>query len=145
MKKFWMVFGSASAMALAMASTHATRAAGQVKPAADNCMNAHALLAATQGGDSSAVWQAIDSVMRTHPHWEKVGDAEPMVSQKIAFRQYTVKWGEGITAYVAHCGHGQTCNQFAEALLKAYPDIGSPTVYCGIPPYFLENPSSPSM
>ncbi|MBI4953892.1 MAG: hypothetical protein HY908_17845 [Myxococcales bacterium] len=145
MKKVWLVLGSLGAMAAAMGVVQSTDAAGKVTPAVDNCMNAHAVLAASKGGDSAVIWQAIDGVMRVRPHWAKVSDYEPMVAQKISFRQYSVKWGEGITAYVAHCGHGGTCNQLAEAVLKAYPDIGSPVVYCGQVPYFLDNPSSASI
>ena len=142
MKKVWLVLGSLGALAAVMAATQRSEAGGKVTPAPDNCMNAHAVLAASKGGDSAAIWQAIEGVVRTHPHWTKVAEYEPMVSQKVSFRQYSVKWGEGITAYVAHCGHGRTCNEVADAVLKAYPDIGSPVVYCGQVPYFLDNPSS---
>ena len=50
---------------------------------------------------------------------------------------------EGGTAYVAHCGHGATCNELAREVLKAYPELGNPVVYCTNEPPQSDNPAVP--
>ena len=128
------------AFALAAGAT----AANQVKEAADNCMNAHAVLMVSRPGNDALIWQLIGNVVKWN-QWDYrvVPDYEPMIAQKVSFRQYDVRFTPGgATAYVAHCGHGGTCNKLAQAILKNYPDSGSPWVFCGEVPYLLENPSS---
>ncbi len=119
-----------------------TTAAGGVTRAPDNCSNAHAVLMSSASGDHARHWAAIGGVMRAHPHWQVVPEYEPGVSQKASFRQYDAKFAQGVTAYVASCGHSATCNAIAEAVLKAYPAIPSPAVYCGEIPHVLDNPVS---
>lgn len=69
----------------------------------------------------------------------KVGQAE--------FKEYGVKGHPNGKAYVAHCGHGGTCNMLAARLFRNYKGIGKPRVYCGqnALPKVLESPSRPSI
>lgn len=118
-------------------------AANTVQKTADNCANAHAILMASTDGDHARYWEAISGVVKTPiGKWVVVDAYEPGVAQKVSFRQYDTKFHEGGTAYVAHCGAGFTCNELAEAVLKHYPDVGSPGVYCGEVPHILDNPQS---
>jgi hypothetical protein len=119
-----------------------TTAAGKVTRTADKCVNAHAILMASNTGNHARFWEAIYSVTKTRPYWEILSDYQPGVSQKMSFRQYDAKFAQGVTAYVAHCGHGATCNELAEQLLKQYPEIQNPVVYCGEVPHILDNPTS---
>ncbi|MCC6523424.1 MAG: hypothetical protein IT373_12270 [Polyangiaceae bacterium] len=117
--------------------------ANTVKETVDNCMNAHAVLLVSRSGNHALLWQLIGNVVKSNSYEFRVqSDYEPMVSQKVSFRQYDVELTNGATAYVAHCGHGGTCNKLAQAILKNYPDAGSPWVFCGQVPYLLQNPSS---
>ena len=99
--------------------------------------------AALADGDHARYWEAISGVV-TKPvgRWVVVDNYEPGVAQKVSFRQYDTKFHEGGTAYVAHCGAGFTCNALAEEVLKNYPDVGSPGVYCGEVPHILDNPQA---
>ena len=145
MKKFLYGLVTVGAAAAALGTTTGTQAAGSVKTTVDNCMNAVAILMASNTGNHELYWQAIAGVARTHPHWQVVPEYEPMISQKIAFRQFDVRFKINMgptTAYCALCGHGATCNEFARATLVAYPEIPNPTVFCGGVPHILENPSS---
>ena len=121
-------------------------AANSVQRTADNCMNAHAILMASESGNHATYWEAIQGVVNSRRgSWTVVSDYEPGVAQKISFRQYDTKFKEGGTAYVAHCGEGATCNQLAEVVLKRYPESGSPSVWCGEVPHILDNPQSGSV
>ncbi len=106
-------------------------------------MNAHAILMASTDGDHARYWEAISGVVKTPiGRWVVVSDYEPGVAQKVSFRQYDTKFHQGGTAYVAHCGAGFTCNALAEQVLKNFPAVGSPGVYCGEVPHILDNPQS---
>lgn len=106
-------------------------------------MNAHAILMASMDGNHDRYWQAIESAVKSQPgRFFPVSDYEPGVAQKVSFRQYDTRFQEGGTAYVGHCGSGATCNDLADYILKAYPEVGSPSVHCGEIPHILENPTS---
>jgi hypothetical protein len=121
-------------------------AANSVQKTADNCVNAHAILMASSSGNHGTYWEAIQGVIASRRgSWTVVSDYEPGVAQKISFRQYDTKFTTGGTAYVAHCGEGATCNLLAEAVLKRYPESGSPSVWCGEVPHILDNPQSASV
>ena len=135
---------SAAALAATLFATAGTGAANSVQRTVDNCMNAHAVLMVGSDGDHARYWQAIYRVVRSPiKWWHVVGEYTPMVSQSCSIRQYDTRFYQGGTAYVAHCGHGLTCNDLAEEVLKNYPEVGSPRVYCGEVPYLLVNPQSP--
>jgi hypothetical protein len=48
-------------------------------------------------------------------------------------------------AYVAHCGHGGTCNDIATRYFRWYKRNGIPAVFCGPLPGILEHPTTPSI
>lgn len=119
-------------------------AAGNVSATADNCARAHAVLMVSHPRVHGAFphpdyGEAIKRVVDWNKHWTVLPEMEPMVSQKLALKMWDFRNGEG-TAYVAHCGHGATCNEVARTVLKAYPELGSPMVTCGEIPSFLDNP-----
>lgn len=145
MKKILLGLVTVGAAAAALGVTSAPQAGGSVKTTVDNCMNAVAILMASNTASHEVYWQAIAGVVKTHPHWQVVPEYEPMVSQKISFKQFDVKYKSTqgpTTAYCALCGHGATCNELARKVLIAYPDIPNPVVFCGGVPHILENPSS---
>src|SRR5690606_8986582 len=89
----------------------------QVKEGPEACMNAHAVIVASTSGKHDYIWGEIAKVVKRRPQqWQVVDDYEPGVSQRVSFRQYDLEHREGGNAYVAHCGHGGTCN----ALVKAF-------------------------
>jgi hypothetical protein len=64
-------------------------------------------------------------------------------SQSFELLTFDTRFVEGGTAYVAHCGHGATCNGLGEAIVKRYPEAGTVYVHCMIePPVVLENPQA---
>lgn len=139
-KKTVLGFAMASMFALAVMDVGA---AGSVARTAENCNNAHAILMAAADGNHARYWEAIQNAVKTQPgRFAIVGDYEPGISRKVSFRQYDTRFTEGSTAYVAHCGHGATCNDLADFILKVYPEAGSPSVFCGEVPHILENPTS---
>lgn len=118
-------------------------AANTVHKTADSCSNAHAILMASTDGDHARYWEAIAGVVKNpNRRWHVVDSYEPGVAQKVSFRQFDTRFHEGGTAYVAQCGAGFTCNALAEDVLKNYPDVGSPGVYCGEVPHILDNPQA---
>jgi hypothetical protein len=120
-----------------------TSAANTVHKTAETCQNAHAILMASTDGNHSRYWEAIGGTVKTpNDKWVVVETYETGVSRKVSFRQYDTKFHQGGTAYVAHCGHGGTCNELAEAVLQRYPEVGSPGVYCGEVPHILDNPQA---
>lgn len=128
---------------VSLLATGETQAANSVQKTADTCMNAHAILAASASGNNDVIWDAIGRAVKAQPYkWKVVADYEPMIAQKVSFRQYETRFVEGGSAFVAHCGHGGTCNELADWILKNYPDLGSPAVYCGDVPHILDNPTS---
>ncbi len=131
-------------VAMSLCSPSRTGAANTVEKTADNCMNAHAVLMVGGDGDHARYWEAIGRVVRNPLHWYRVLDEYvPMQAQTFSLRQYDLRFSQGGTAYVAHCGAGFTCNKLAEEVLKSYPDAGSPRVYCGQVPHVLDNPQAP--
>jgi hypothetical protein len=121
-----------------------TDAAGNVTPTKDECTTAWAILMPTHptvhgGYQHPDFKEAIMSVVNWRKHWT-VGPYEPVVSQKFELLSCNLKFSEGGTAYVAHCGHGATCNELAREVLKAYPEVGNPVVYCvNEPPVVLDS------
>jgi hypothetical protein len=155
MHKGWKV--AAVALASAMATTFTVGgidAAGSVKTTKDDCMTAWATLMASHPTVHAAFphqeyKEAILNVVKWHPHWNSEigptpgGGYFPGVSQKFELLTFDTRFVEGGTAYVAHCGHGATCNELAREVLKSYPELGSPQVDCTLePPHVLENPQA---
>lgn len=136
----------AAFVALTSVSTQMT-AAGSVTATKDDCASAWAILMASHpdvhGGFPHVEHkEAILGVVRNRRHWTPDG-YERLVSQKFDLQTFDTRFHEGGTAYVAHCGHGATCNELSREVLKAYPELGSPVVYCTIePPHILENPAA---
>jgi hypothetical protein len=131
------------ALAATVGAVAHTSAANTVHKTADTCRNAHAILMASADGNHARYWEAIGGTVKAPiGKWKVVDTYEPGIAQKVSFRQYDTKFHQGGTAYVAHCGHGGTCNEIAEEILKHYPEAGSPGVYCGEIPHILDNPQS---
>ncbi len=128
--------------AVALAGT-ALAAVTETNPA---CSEAHAILAGTSNGDSARVWQGIGTVVRKNPRWKVVGEAERDVVERVAFKEWRPRWptkGGPDTLYVAHCGHGGTCNDVAKAVAEAYPQMAAqPVVFCGDTSNVLAEPKS---
>ncbi len=138
---------AACAAATTFTVTDSTDAANSVTHTKEDCTTAWAILMASHptiigafpDGDYK---EAISNIVRNNPHWT-AGTYEHGVSQKFDLQTFETHFHEGGTAYVAHCGHGATCNALAAATLKNYPESGSPVVYCTIePPSILDNPQS---
>jgi len=111
-------------------------AGGSVTTAKDDCVTAWAILAP---GDAASR-EAVQGVVRWHPHW-KSDVYERGHSQSFQLQVFDLTFAKGGSATVAHCGHGATCNELAREVLKAYPNIGNPVVYCTMEaPHILENP-----
>ena len=121
--------------------------AGSVTTTKDDCASAWAIIMASHpsvhGGFQHVEYkEAILGVVKWHPHWT-VGPYERIRSQHFELQTFDTRFHEGGTAYVAHCGHGATCNELSREVLKAYPEIPTPVVYCTVePPHILENPAS---
>ncbi len=147
MRKIWKAAAVLGAAAMACTMVDNTTAAGSVTTTKDDCMTAWAILMASHPTVHGAFphteyKEAILNVVKWHPHW-RVGEYLPGESQKFDLQTFDTRFHEGGTAYVAHCGHGATCNELARVILKAYPELGSPTVHCTIdPPHILDNPQS---
>ena len=147
MRRVWKVAAVAGALAVSCMLTDNTSAAGSVTTTKDDCMTAWAILMSSHPTVHSAFphqdyKENILGVVKWRPHW-KVGEYVAGVSQSFDLQTFDTRFHEGGTAYVAHCGHGATCNELAREVLKAYPELGSPVVYCTLePPHILENPQS---
>jgi hypothetical protein len=147
MRKIWKAAAILGAAAIATTTVDNTTAAGSVTTTKDDCMTAWAILMASHpivhgAFPHSDYKEAILNVVKWHPHW-KVGEYVAGASQAFDLQTFDTRFHEGGTAYVAHCGHGATCNELARVVLKAYPELGSPVVYCTIePPHILDNPQS---
>lgn len=117
----------------------------KVKEGAETCSNAHLVLVASKSGQHDYIWGEIGKVVRSgNGKWVVVDDYEPGVVQRVSFRQYDVAGQEGASAYVAHCGHGGTCNSLAHAFFAKHSNWYSPEVFCGAVPSVLENPQKVS-
>jgi hypothetical protein len=100
------------------------------------CMNAHAILAGSSDGETASRWRAIGEVMRKNQRrWQVVPEAERGVVDRVAFKQWRPRWptkGGPDTFYVAHCGHGGTCNAVAREMAETFPQATpQPVVFCG--------------
>ena len=141
--------------------------AAEFQKAPDACSNAHAILGWSdfkQGPEESAE----DFEKRVKAPWVKVGwvvgrlnwgraedkqqlkmvdEAESGVYGQAAFKEYKVEGHDNGKAYVAHCGHGGTCNMIAARVFRIYKGIGKPIVYCGKEalPKMLHSPSRPEI
>ena len=76
-----------------------------------------------------------------------VDSYEAGVYGQAEFKEYRVKGHDNAKAYVAHCGHGGTCNMIAERFYNLYKGIGVPQVICGenaMPPVAV-NPAKPTI
>jgi hypothetical protein len=137
---------SAGTMTLAATLSSGLGAAGSVTTTADNCASAWAILLTSHPSIHGSFphtdyKDAITGVVNNNRYWT-VGEYERIIAQKFTLETYDTKFHEGGTAYVAHCGSGATCNALASEVLKAYPDLGSPVVYCHYEaPHILDNPS----
>lgn len=138
---------AACAAAATITVTDRIDAANSVQPTKDDCVTAWAILMASDPKVHAAFphadyKEAIGNVVKANPHWT-AGAYEAGVSQKFDLQTFDTRYHEGGTAYVAHCGHGATCNALAAAVLKTFPEAGSPVVYCMVePPTVLDNPQS---
>ncbi len=144
--------------------------AEEFKKAPDGCSNAHAVLGWSQfkqGKEESddafarrkkRPWYKMGLVVGRlnwasicdkdqAPQLDVVSSYEPGKIQQASFKQYSVKGQDGAYAYVAHCGHGGTCNMIAARLHSLYKGIGKPRVYCGenALPNMLESPTAPTL
>jgi hypothetical protein len=117
----------------------------QVKKTADNCRNAHAVLVASRSGEHALIWREIRRTIDTKNKfgWQLVDEHEPGVMYRFSLRQYDTKYVAGGSAYVAHCGHGGTCNALADAFFADHPNWNTVEVYCGEVPEWLTNPQRP--
>jgi hypothetical protein len=168
MKRLWPLLLCIAALTL----TPDTRLveAEEFKKAPEGCSNAHAVLGWSQfkqGKEESddaferrkkRPWYKLGLVVgrlnwanicdkEKAPLLEVVSSHEPGKIQQASFKQYSVKGHDGAYAYVAHCGHGGTCNMVASRLHALYKGIGKPRVYCGenAIPNMLESPTSPTL
>ncbi len=146
MTKLFTAIVATAACALGLTSSDASTAASSVTTTKDDCMTAWATLMASHPMVHGAFphvdyKETINAVVRNHPHWT-TGSYEPGISQKFELLTFDTRFHEGGTAYVAHCGHGATCNELARAVLKQYPELGSPVVHCtNDPPHIYDNPA----
>ena len=147
MRRVWKAAAVVGALAVSCMLTDNTSAAGSVTTTKDDCMTAWAILMSSHPTVHAAFphsdyKESILGVVKWRPHW-KVGEYVAGASQSFDLQTFDTRFHEGGTAYVAHCGHGATCNELAREVLKAYPELGSPVVYCTLePPHILENPAS---
>lgn len=132
----------ASAALLAVAGG----ALASVQETSPVCMEAHAILAGSPGADSAAIWRGIATVVRKHPRWQVVPEAERGTVDRVAFKEWRPRWptkGGPETLLVAHCGHGGTCNEVARAVAEAFPQsTPKPVVFCGDVSNVLVEPRS---
>jgi len=117
----------------------------RVKEGPETCNNAHAVIVASRSGRHDYIWGEIGKVVKRKPYRFKVsGQYEPGVWGSVSFEQYDLEYVEGGTAYVAHCGHGGTCNQLIQDFFAEHDDWYSPEVFCGAVPDGLDNGQSVS-
>ncbi len=116
------------------------------KEGPETCANAHAVLVASKSGQHDYIWGEIGKTVRSKPQsFQVVDEYEPGVVQRVSFTQYDLKYVEGGTAYVAHCGHGGTCNALAKLFVETHPDWYASEVFCGQVPEALVNPQRPNL
>jgi hypothetical protein len=111
----------------------------------DSCKNAYAVLMASTSQNKAALWSEVRWIAHgDEDKWEVVDEYVPGVVKKLSLHEYDTKHHAGGIAYVAHCGHGGTCNSLAQAWFDKYPNRYSTKVYCGSPPPAIQNPRKPS-
>jgi hypothetical protein len=111
----------------------------------DSCKNAFAVLMASASPNKASLWSEVRWIAHGDKEkWEVVDQYEPGVVKKLSLHEYDTKFFPGGTAYVAHCGHGGTCNSLAKAWFDKYPNRYSTAVYCGSAPPAIVNPRKPS-
>lgn len=110
-------------------------AGGVVQETNPACLEAHAILAGSASGEATRYWSAIGDVMHKNPRFHVVGEAERGVVDRVAFKQWRPRYpqkGGPEALYVAHCGHGGTCNDVAKAIAEGIPGATpAPIVFCG--------------
>jgi hypothetical protein len=136
---------------MVIAPKRAALEAAEFQKAPDACKNAHAILGWSDfnpGPDETddefaerkkQPWVKVGWVVgrlnwgRTPGNFllEMVSKYEPGKYGQAEFKEYAVKGHDNGKAYVAHCGHGGTCNMIASRVHNLYKGIGRPTVYCG--------------
>ena len=142
----------AVAVALPLATTAAVGtavAAGGVQETTPVCREAHAILAGGNDGEHARRWEAVSRVVRKNRKWTVIDAPERDTVDRIAFRQWRAAHpckGCPETYYVAHCGHGGTCNAVARAYVEAYPSSSPPpVVFCGETANVLTDPQPVSL
>jgi hypothetical protein len=90
-------------------------------------------------------WNKVGWILGRRRSLEAVGSVTPGNTHHVSFNQYRVRGQDGAYAYVANCGHGETCNRIAKTFLFLYEGIGVPQVECGALPEILESPFSPEI
>jgi hypothetical protein len=110
-------------------------AGGTVQETNPACLEAHAILAGSAESESSRYWAAIGDVVHKNQRFRVVAEPERGVVDRLAFKQWRPRYpqkGGPETLYVAHCGHGGTCNDFAKAVAEGIPTATpAPIVFCG--------------
>lgn len=102
--------------------------AGSVSATKDDCADAWAILFSTNDKSGNKK-EMVKRVVAGRGYW-RVGDFERGRSQHFELLTANVKDEAGLEAHIAHCGHGATCNELSREILRNYPDIGSPVVFC---------------
>jgi hypothetical protein len=138
----WILLGIAVVLpALAVAGD-------KFKKAPETCKNAYAVLGWSKfqtKEQHETAWRKVGWILGRRKFLKQVDTPEAGVVHQVSFRQYDVKGVKGGHGYVAHCGHGGTCNIVADALFRLYKGIGTPRVYCGKLPSVLINPTKPEI
>jgi len=122
--------------------------AAEVKTAPETCKNAHAVLGwskFTTKEQHEKPWAKVGWVLGRRPFLKLVETPKEGVVHQVSFHQYKVKGVKGGHGYVAHCGHGGTCNIVASAFFRLYKGVGTPRVYCGKLPSMLIEPTKPEI
>lgn len=108
---------------------------GNIKAIADNCSNAHAIIAnaPTSLGEDYA-WPYTKQAMLANQQFKTVSSAS--APGQVSFAMYEAN---GAYALVATCGDGSTCNRLA-AMYKAVVKSSNPQVMCGDVPSYMGAP-----
>ncbi len=110
-------------------------AGGAVTETNPACLEAHAILAGSASTESSRYWTAIGDVVHKNQRFRVVAEPERGVVDRVAFKQWRPRYpqkGGPEALYVAHCGHGGTCNDLAKAVSEGIPTATpAPIVFCG--------------
>lgn len=130
--------------AVCLAGPGATAQSHKVTEAPDTCSDAHAVLLASTTANPDDVWAEVRLVAASNEkRWQVVDDYQRGVVKLLSLRQYDTRYVPGGKAFVAHCGHGGTCNSLTRAFFNKRPRGFSPQVYCGPLPEGLVNEQRP--